>query len=259
MFILKPGEKISGSCGTTNAINLSVIGQGNISFVSETPVNNLVQPLTTSVVDIFVASEQTIITHFILTNVTGSTVNSINVYLNGAKIVSNITIKANTTVTLHSGGFTQYPPESGSTIYTGSGGEWGTFTGDITSQTDLMNTFVQKGLSLTAGETISSGMAVVIWTDNKVYKYDITNSAHAGLTCGIAKTSGTLDNFMDIVLPGNIITESGSGWISGISYFVAATSLLTSTAPTSGIIKKIGTGIDVDTILVNNYNELIII
>ena len=110
-----------------------------------------------------------------------------------------------------------------------------------------------------AGENISSGMAVIIGTDNKIYKYDITNENHCGLSVGIAKTSGITGNNMNVTLPGSIITEVGSGWQSGESYFVSATSILTTTPPLVGVIKKIGTGIDTDTILINNYNELILI
>lgn len=257
MFYLTAGEYISGNCGTNNAINLSLIGQGDISVGEQTSTANLIQPLTSSLQVVFTAVEPTQITHILFTNVTGSTVTGINLYLNGRKVVSNIVIKANTTVTLHSGGFTQYPVE----VATGGGGSstWGGITGTITDQTDLFDTFQKKVLSLTAGESISSGMAVVIWTDNKVYKYDISNVNHAGLTCGIAKTSGILDNLMDVVLPGNIHVEVGSGWSVGNSYYISATSILTTTAPTTGIIKKIGTGIDTDTIFINDYNEFITI
>ncbi len=114
-------------------------------------------------------------------------------------------------------------------------------------------------IDLIAGEIISSGMVVIIFTDGKVYKYDINDESHAGLTCGIAKTSGISGNTITITLPGEIHVEVGSGWQAGISYYVASNSLLSSTAPTVGIVKKIGTGITTDTILVNNYDELILI
>lgn len=110
-----------------------------------------------------------------------------------------------------------------------------------------------------AGENISSGMAVVIWTDGSVYKYDVANNLHAGLTCGIAKTSVLIGNQITVTLTGSIHQEVGSGWLPGVSYFVSTTSILSSTAPTIGIVKKIGTGVDIDTIFINDYPEVITI
>lgn len=114
-------------------------------------------------------------------------------------------------------------------------------------------------LTLISAQSISSGMVVIIGTDGKVYKYDITNENHAGLTCGIAKTSGAVLGQITITLPGNIHVEVGSGWLPGISYFVNSNSLLDSIAPTTGIVKEIGTGISTDTVFIKNYNEFIII
>lgn len=114
-------------------------------------------------------------------------------------------------------------------------------------------------IDLTAGESISSGMAVIISTDGKAYKYDIIDESHAGLTCGIAKTSGVLNTTMTITLPGHVHIEASSGWLAGVNYYVASNSLLTTISPTTGIVKHIGTGIDTDTIFITNYNELILL
>lgn len=265
MFILNKDETISASCGTASAINLSLFTKTNkppLPYGGEEGtggIDNIVFPLPTSTTVIFTADIQTLITHIVLTNVTGSTVTGVNVYLNTRKVISNVLVKGNTTVTLSTAGFTQYPLEPSLVIYTGSGGEWGTFTGDIQTQTDLVDGFQARVITLTAGETISSGMAVVIWTDNQVYKYDITDDTHAGLTCGIAKTSGTVGNPMDVTLTGSIHTEVGSGWAAGNSYYIAATSLLTTTPPVVGIVKKIATGLSADTVFINDYNEFITI
>ena len=110
-----------------------------------------------------------------------------------------------------------------------------------------------------AGENISSGMAIIINNDNKVYKYNILDNNHAGLSCGISKTSALINENITIVLPENQLTEVGSGWLSGVSYFIGSNSLLTSTSPSSGISKKIATGIAVDTVLINNYPEHILL
>lgn len=110
-----------------------------------------------------------------------------------------------------------------------------------------------------AGENISSGMAIIINNDNKVYKYNILDNNHAGLSCGISKTSALINENITIVLPENQLTEVGSGWLSGVSYFIGSNSLLTSTSPSSGISKKIATGISVDTVLINNYPEHILL
>jgi hypothetical protein len=118
---------------------------------------------------------------------------------------------------------------------------------------------LQVGINKTAGENISSGMAVVIWTDNLVYKYNISNLNHAGLSCGISKTSALTGETLTIVYPENILTEVGSGWSAGKSYFIASNSLLTITPPSSGISKKIATGIGIDTVIVNNYPEHILL
>ena len=110
-----------------------------------------------------------------------------------------------------------------------------------------------------AGENISSGMAVVIETDGLVYRYDIFNYNHAGLSCGIAKTSGIFTETITLKIVGNILTEVGSGWLAGKSYFVGVNSLLTVSAPLIGVVKKIGTGIANDTIIIENYTEHILI
>ena len=110
-------------------------------------------------------------------------------------------------------------------------------------------------LYLTSAENISSAMVVVVGQDGFAYKYDITNPNHSGLTCGITNTSATTGQTIKITLPSNIITDVGSGWSAGKSYYVATNSLLSETAPTTGIVKKIATGIRTDTVLIDNYIE----
>ena len=129
MFILQSGEYISANCAIDNGINLSLLGQGNLSTYSESGTsNNLVIPITSSTGVVFAATEQTMITHIIFTNIITSIVSGINLYLNGVKIVSNISIKPYTTVTLDSGGFTQYPLEPPVNIINVSGGGGTSYT-----------------------------------------------------------------------------------------------------------------------------------
>lgn len=127
------------------------------------------------------------------------------------------------------------------------------------NETIIINNGSSGELLRIAGENISSGMAIIINNDNKVYKYNILDNSHAGLSCGISKTSALINENITIVLPENQLTEVGSGWLSGISYFIGSNSLLTSTSPSSGISKKIATGIEVDTVIINNYPEHILL
>lgn len=129
------------------------------------------------------------------------------------------------------------------------------------AQTDALiaNISPIDDITKTSGEIISAGMAVVIETNGLVYKYDIFNYNHAGLSCGIAKTSGIPAGIITIKLASKILTEVGSGWLAGNSYFVGANSLLTIIPPIVGIVKKIATGIGIDTVIVENYTEHILI
>jgi hypothetical protein len=110
-----------------------------------------------------------------------------------------------------------------------------------------------------AGENISSGMAVVVWKDDKIYKYNTGDINHAGISCGVSKTSALIGEQITIVPPENQITEVGSGWSAGNSYYVGSNSLLTTIPPISGISKKIATGIGIDTVIINNYPEHILL
>lgn len=265
MFFLNTGEYIAGKCSVANGINCSLVGQQPLGFSGEeTPTSSPILPLSTVTATLFTATSDGIyIKNIMFTNVTSSDV-TVTLYLNGTatanKFVSEAVVKAKTTVTLDSSGFTQFPVPLPTISGGGGSSSWGGISGNIEDQIDLVDNFSKRILNGTAGEAISSGMAVVIWTDGKIYKYNITNDTHAGLTCGIAKTSTSSDGEpITVTLPGNIHIESGSGWDSGLKYFISSTSVLITTPPTLGIVKLIGTGISVDTIFVDNYNEIITI
>ena len=110
-----------------------------------------------------------------------------------------------------------------------------------------------------SGEAISSGMALISATDGKVYKYDIANEDHYGKFIGISKTSATANLPIQIYKKGDIANEVGSGWGQGLIYYIASTSLLTTTAPLVGTVVSVGVGIATDRIIINSSQEIITI
>lgn len=111
-------------------------------------------------------------------------------------------------------------------------------------------------LTVIAGETISGGSVVMINSDGKAYKFVISNEANYGKVCGIAKQGVTVGNSIDIYIAG-VVTEVGSGWTAGSVYYVSATGVLTTTPPSPGIVKLIGVGVAVDSVLLNGTMELV--
>lgn len=109
-------------------------------------------------------------------------------------------------------------------------------------------------VTFVTGENINGGNAVIIGVDGKVYKFDITNSAHAGKFGGIAQTSTLLGADCIVVIAG-IAENVGSGWTAGVTYYVASNSMLTSTPPTLGLLHNVGVGVATDKILINNNLE----
>lgn len=109
-------------------------------------------------------------------------------------------------------------------------------------------------ISLIAGEVINGGNAVIIENDSKIYKFDITNSLHAGKFAGVALNSVLSGNQCSVIVSGEM-TNVGSGYSAGTVYYVAANSMLTSTAPAHGLIHKVGVGSGVDKILITSNLE----
>lgn len=128
---------------------------------------------------------------------------------------------------------------------------------------NIIDSVISGDVTKTAGETISSGMAIMIDTDGKVYKYNVRDMSHYGAGFGIAKTSGVNGSTIVVRLAGTSITDVGSGWTQGVSYFIAENSLLTSTAPSIGgsdlILKRIAIGTSTDTVFINDFEERILI
>ena len=113
--------------------------------------------------------------------------------------------------------------------------------------------------SYVSGEIISGGMALISATDGKVYKYDITNEEHYGKFIGISKTSAILNASIEVYKVGDIAQEVGSGWSDGQIYYISPTSLLTTIAPSTGTVVRIGVGVATDKIIINSSQEIITI
>ncbi len=106
-------------------------------------------------------------------------------------------------------------------------------------------------ISTTAGETISGGKVVSIHEDNLAYVYNINDENDYFRMYGIAKQAAILGGTLEVFISGEV-TEVGSGWQFGKTYFVSSTGLLTENVPVLGIIKKIATGMSTDKVFLTN-------
>lgn len=108
-----------------------------------------------------------------------------------------------------------------------------------------------------AGENINSGQPVIMWTDAKIYVYDISNPAHYGLSVGIAKQSGAGGTTIDVYTT-EVATDPGAGWDTGYTYYVNQFGLLSKNPPPApGIVKIVGVCIAKDQILIKDGIEVI--
>lgn len=145
MLQLSSGEFIAGKCGVTNGINCTFIAQERVPTIysGETAFTSTsVVPLTTTVSTLYTASDYVFIKNIILTNVTGSDVPSIELFINGTttpfKIISDIVLKANSTLIIDDSGFSQYPEPITTIVQViggGGGGSSNTVYGEIPSGT----------------------------------------------------------------------------------------------------------------------------
>lgn len=144
MFQLSNAEFIAGKCGVNNGVNCTFITQERIPsiYTEETTFTSTsVTPLTTSVSTLYTASDFIFIKNIILTNVTGSDIPSINLYINGTatadRFISDFVLKANSTLIIDDSGFSVYP-EPVTTIVQiigGGGGSANTVYGETPSGT----------------------------------------------------------------------------------------------------------------------------
>lgn len=102
-----------------------------------------------------------------------------------------------------------------------------------------------------AGETIATGIAVIIDADGRVYHYDITNPDHYGKLCGVSRQAALKGNLLDVCVSGEL-TEAGSGWRAGDMYYVGSGGVLQVEVPATGTPCVIAVGTAADTILVKN-------
>lgn len=108
------------------------------------------------------------------------------------------------------------------------------------------------------GQTISGGMAVMIDVNKKVYPFDILNPYHYDKYLGIAETAG-LNNTQISVITNGPSKVIGVGWQAGMPYYISNTSYLSNIPPLLGLMKQVGIGIDVNTLLINSSWEAILI
>lgn len=110
----------------------------------------------------------------------------------------------------------------------------------------------------TAGEILSGGVAVIMDTDGKVYKMDITNSYHWDKYIGVTTQAAISNDPINVITCG-VTTLLGSGWAPGVPYYISPTGSLASTAPSVGFCKQLGVGVDTNKINIINYSDYILI
>ena len=129
MLQLNTGDYIAGKCGTANGINCMLIVQQRFptfpTNIEEVPfVSTNIFPLGTSASTLYTVDNYVFIKSIILTNVTGSDIGGISLYLNGTstanKFLSEVTLKANTVLHFDTNGISQYPLPV--TVISGGGG-----------------------------------------------------------------------------------------------------------------------------------------
>lgn len=111
-------------------------------------------------------------------------------------------------------------------------------------------------LARVAGATINGGKAVMQDPDGEIYPFDIENPFHYGKYLGVAETAATIGNEATIIISG-VSNYIGSGWSAGISYYIGSNGLLTHIPPTTGLLIRVGVGIDTDKIaIIPNINVI---
>lgn len=136
------------------------------------------------------------------------------------------------------------------TVFYWNGTAWAQIAPSIISGTRVI---------LTAGETISGSKAVMIDTDTRIYLFDITNPYHYDKYVGVAETSANEGNPVTVITEGKSVLI-GSGWLPGKAYYITSDSTLSTTLPPAGTFwKRVGVGIDTDTIMINSFFEVVTI
>lgn len=114
----------------------------------------------------------------------------------------------------------------------------------------------QLTFTYVTGMAVSVGMALMIASDGKAYPFDISSSTSYGKFIGIA-TTAAISGGIEIVAEVGEVAITGIGWTTNSTYYIGSNSLLTSTVPSSGIIKEIAVGVGTDTIIISPIFEII--
>lgn len=94
--------------------------------------------------------------------------------------------------------------------------------------------------------TLHKGMAVYLATDGKIYPFDINNPTHYNQYVGVILVNALICT----VVTYGVLYAEGSGWLTGVPYFIGVDGLLTSTEPVIGLSKLVAVGVDKDRVLV---------
>lgn len=81
----------------------------------------------------------------------------------------------------------------------------------------LSSTGDTNSVNVQAGEQINSHTPVVL-INNKIYKYSNDNLAHLYGFIGFTKTSVVINSYVDVLIPGAIISLTGWGLTQGTHY-----------------------------------------
>lgn len=114
--------------------------------------------------------------------------------------------------------------------------------------------YVSSKIYKLAGEIINGGCALMLNSDNKVYKFDINNPSHAGKFVGMSDRAVVQNESCPVTVTG-VYENDMIGYVPGTRYYISATSILTSTPPTTGILHCVGVGAGVRKVLLNNDLE----
>lgn len=109
--------------------------------------------------------------------------------------------------------------------------------------------------TLTAGETINGGRALILSDDGKAYGFDINNPSHYDKYIGVAETAALQNGQTQVVSYGQS-NYIGSDWIPGKAYYIGSSGFLVDTPPNQGLVKQVGVGINNTTINIVSNTQI---
>lgn len=128
---------------------------------------------------------------------------------------------------------------------------WGDVVGNITNPDEFLQwvnenvVFNKVRKQFYAGFTAPGGRAVYVNTDGKIYPLDAADTTHMDKYVGVTQTECVTGRVATIVV-GGVCIVVGSGWQTGISYYIGTNGILTSTVGD----KLVGVGVDPNRIVV---------